>query len=299
MIIRRGCPTPLLISSLAVCWVGAAVAQEVPAIAPGAPVEAVLASEAAAFRWDAVAIEWVERRYKVEAVSFTARSESGVGWWGSDEVMVETTDAEGGTVSEEIGDINSGDTHAFDPALSCIVGVRPGFALLGGTSACHDEGMAAPFGFAVTLWEVDLNFPAGFCIMPPAPQDRHMGPHCVPGRNDDFIGRSQIQLSASDLEAPLAQVGDTYVETVVLSPCESGGTCGGGLGPWSPADYAFTYRITRLPDQRVDFLSQLGAAMRRSGIASPTEAVAAGLRALPAATPRTAEPVRPQPSLSR
>ncbi len=35
--------------------------------------------------------------------------------------MVGTRDAKGGTVSDEIGNIDSGDTHHFDPAKSCIV----------------------------------------------------------------------------------------------------------------------------------------------------------------------------------
>ena len=38
--------------------------------------------------WDT--IEWVERRYKIEAMRFKARDETGVDWWGSDEVMVGT-----------------------------------------------------------------------------------------------------------------------------------------------------------------------------------------------------------------
>jgi hypothetical protein len=86
---------------------------------PGSPAAATLTGV-----WDT--IEWVERRYKIEAMRFKARDETGVDWWGSDEVMVATHDIKGGTVTDEIGDIDSGDTHHFDPAKSCIIAVRPG-----------------------------------------------------------------------------------------------------------------------------------------------------------------------------
>ena len=59
--------------------------------------------------------EVIERRYKIEAVRFKALDETGIDWPGSDEVMVRTFDAKGWTVSNEIGDIDSGDTHNFDP----------------------------------------------------------------------------------------------------------------------------------------------------------------------------------------
>src|SRR6185437_550010 len=69
--------------------------------------------------WDA--IEWRERRYKIEALGFKARDETGNSWLGSDEVMIRTDDAKGWTVSGQIGGIDSGDAYHFDPAkaVSC------------------------------------------------------------------------------------------------------------------------------------------------------------------------------------
>ena len=111
--------------------------------------------------------------------------------------------------------------------------------------------------------------------------------HGANDRNgDDFIGSTQVDLPAQDLEAALPGVGDELIETVVLSPCEGGGTCGG----WGLPDYSFTYRVTRLPDVRTDFLSELQAGMQRSGIRSATEAVVSGLQALRAPNPRETEP---------
>ena len=63
----------------------------------------------------------------------------------------------GFTVSNEIGDINSGDTHEFDPAVSCIISVRPGIATLGRNSVCDEAGKPGPFSFKVELWEKDIS----------------------------------------------------------------------------------------------------------------------------------------------
>lgn len=120
------------------------------------------------FPWDTV--EWVERRYKIEAMHFKARDETGIDWWGDDDVMIETVDAKGWTVCDEIGDVDSGETHPrppFDPAKSCIIAVRPGIVVLGKTSVCDDVGEPAPLWFEVEFWEKDFeilpDYPAGFC----------------------------------------------------------------------------------------------------------------------------------------
>ncbi len=89
-----------------------------------------------------------------------------------------------------------------------------------------------------------------------------------------------------DLESTLPNVGDSFTETVVLSPCQSDeNVCGG----WDLPDYTFTYRTTRLPDVGTDFRSELLAAMKRSGIPIASDAVAAGLRALVEPEVRQAE----------
>src|SRR4051794_9266694 len=66
--------------------------------------------------------QWKDRRYKIEAVSFKAVDETGYfDWTGSDEVIVRTDDAKGWTVSDMFEDVDTGNTHNFDPAKSCIV----------------------------------------------------------------------------------------------------------------------------------------------------------------------------------
>jgi hypothetical protein len=259
-----------------------AFAQERPASAqPEGAGRPAVAQALSAIPWDTIL--WVERRYKIEAMRFKAVRESFPGFWPfSDEVMVGTYDAKGWTVSEEIGDIDSGDTHDFDPAKSCVVSVRPGVVVLGETSVCDDGGEPAPMGFQVEFWEKDsIPVPSGFCegVFPPGP-GRHGGPHHVNDcDDDDFLGRAQIDLSMQDLEAALPSVGDEYIETVVLDPCP-GELCAGR------ADYTFTYRITRLPDVRVGLREVLDEAMLRSGARSELEAIVAGLRSLRAPSSR-------------
>jgi hypothetical protein len=236
--------------------------------------------------WDT--IRWVERRYKIEALSFKAIDETGIDWLGSDEVMVETTDAKGWTVSNEIGDIDSGDTHNFEPAKSCIVAVRSGIVVLGESSVCEKGGEPAPLGFQVELWEQDsIGFPWGFCVPegPPEP-GRHAGPRsakCANANFNDFIGSAQIDYSSQELEAALPNVGDEQIESITLDPCP-GQICAGY------ADYTFTWRVTRLPNALVNLGSLLTEAMQRSGARSELEAITTGLRFLRAPSSRKIEP---------
>ena len=286
----RGCLVGLT------AWMFGAVgagAQEPPA--PAQPDEAAspgIEALPSDFPWDTIVIDWTEPRYKIEALRFKARDESGFDWAGSDEVMVTTEDPEGWTVSEEIGDIDSGDTHEFNPAASCVVAVRPGVVLLGKTSVCDEVGEPAPLSFLVEMWEKDgIGFPPGeFClVLPPDPlSDRHGGPHCPnDGEGDDFLGRARIELPAQELEARLPNVGAEHIQTVVLFPCgDNVGACAG----WDLPDYSFTFRVTRLADARTDFRSVLEAAVQKSGARSETEAVVSGLRSLRAPAPRKIEP---------
>lgn len=192
-------------------------------------------------------IRWVERRYKIEAIRFKARDESGIDLLGSDEVMVKTEDAKGWTVSNKIGGIDSGDTHNFDPAKSCIVAVRPGVVILGESSVCANAGEPAPLSFQVEFWEKDTSLISGFCVVGGVPAaGKHIGPFCAnDGKGDDFIGRAQVDYSTQELEAALPKVGDELIESRTLDPCP-GKFCAGV--PF----YTFTWRVTRLSEVWVD-----------------------------------------------
>ena len=245
------------------------------------------------FPWETV--QWSERRYKIEAMHFTARDETGSDWWGDDDVMIQTVDVKGFTVSDEIGNVDTGETHSLVPDKSCIVAVRPGIVVLGKTSVCDDVGEAAPLWCEVEFWEKDFeilpDIPSGFCntVGPGTPEPgRHGGPHFAHDScddNDDFIGRARLEFAIWELEAALPNVGDEFIETVTLNPCVGPDVCDVTYGP----DYNFTYRITRLLDVRVDLRSVIDDAMRRSGARSELEAIVAGLRSLRAPSPRKME----------
>lgn len=275
----------LSILGLIVSCPGAGLTQDATA-------EAVAAQARLVGVWAQLPADIPERRYRVEALSFKARDESGVDWWGSDDVMVEVADSEGYTASDEIRDIDSGDTHEFLAARSCIVAVVPGEVVLGRSSFCDidDIGNPAPIRFVIEIWEKGwFSFPAGFCIR--ATSGHHWAAHCVnDGNGDSFIGRGIVEFTAAELQTALPNVGNQFVETVVLSPCEEeGSTCGAWLFP----DYSFTYRVTRVPDGKGFPQAEIAEAMRRTGARSELEVVMAGLRALHAPERRRIEPQEP------
>lgn len=231
--------------------------------------------------------EFMERRYKIEAVRFKALDETGADWLGSDEVMVGTVDAKGETVSDEFGSVDSGETRGFAPAASCVVAVRPGEAVLDRTSVCDGDGEPAPLSFEVEFWEKDnISFPPGFCGLAQPPPPRHYRSHCLNDQTgDDFIGYLQLDFATQELEAALPNVGDVRVETVKLSHCEKDTICGASSFP----EYTFTYRVTRLADVSVGLRDVLDEAMSRIGARSELEVVVAGLRSLRAPSPREIE----------
>ena len=149
------------LTAWSLCAVGAYAQERQPSSQPQASSRSTVVVTPSDFPWDTV--EWIERRYKIEAMRFKARDESGIDWWGSDEVMVGTFDAKGHTTSDEIDDIDSGDTHHFDPVKSCILAVRPGEVVLGKTSLCTNVGEPAPLSVQVELWEKDWQWGAALC----------------------------------------------------------------------------------------------------------------------------------------
>ena len=247
-----------------------------------------IAEASRATPWDT--IQWVERRYKIEAMRFKARDETGVDWWGSDEVMVQTNDAKGSTVSNEIGGIDSGDTHNFDPAKSCIVAVRPGVVVLGESSVCDEVGEPAPLGFQVEFWEKDFRITAVWVSSASGTrQDRAniSGPWWADDEfdDDDFIGSAQIDYPTQELEAALPNVGDE-----VDRNRQTGSLPRPDL---RRLPRLHLYLARHAPARRAGRSRLvLDEAMQRSGARSELEAIATGLRSLRAPSPRKIEPKR-------
>lgn len=193
--------------------------------------------------------------YKIEALGFRCNDETGYDspWWApwiSDEVKIAIEAPTSGSVSREFGDVDSGEHRNFAPAESCILPMAgpggPFYQAPGEPWSCAGEGVPGPFAFTVVMAESDSgfwadclsDFPFGGC---------HFGGG-VPDANDELIGHATLSFPLQDLAAAMPFVGDVVEETAILGPChDERGCVTTPLGP-SPAEYSFTYRVTRLPD---------------------------------------------------
>lgn len=205
-------------------------------------------------------LERREPRFKVEAIGFIARDESGVDWTGSDEVRVifdsrhsQPTYA----VSRKFENVDTGDQRNFGSRERCILPWRAirntGDKRVMNAPAdqwtCKQAGVAGPIAFTVSMFEDDseLEFwipPIEFC----GPSNPDAGIDCV----DDLIGSETISYTIPELLQMMPRVDNTFVGTVTLGgPCGSGNrVCAGWLAATGP-EYLFGFRITRLPDRIV------------------------------------------------
>jgi hypothetical protein len=173
----------------------------------------------------------VEPRYKIEALGFRCHSETGADRLGSDEVIVVIDICPDDvhcvtTYSRIFGNVDSGDSELFESDESCILPIDG----VSGQSdtvrfhphpwTCADAGVPGPFGFIVSMYEVDdLSW----------------------SNSDDLIGQRTILFTAEELAAAMPNVNDTVDRNIQLG-CPDGGICAGY------PNYLFTYRLTRLPD---------------------------------------------------
>ena len=182
--------------------------------------------------------------YKIEAVNFKCLDETGYDWLGSDEIRIGINSSFANIISREFGDVDTNETRSFNPEESCIlpIGEKSG-DVLGSLLApdirwsCGTSGVPGPFSFEVTMAEVDIDF-FGFQQPPP-----------VDGGANDLIGRMTVSFTAEELPVAMPAVGDTVEETITLGPCVAPRVCPDGFffEP-EPAEYTFTWRLTRLPD---------------------------------------------------
>jgi hypothetical protein len=175
-------------------------------------------------------------RFKIEAVSFHAISETGwSNWPGSDEIYVNihVPARQVATRSQLFEDVDAGETKKFPSDQSCILPIA---GVSGPTSfdasnsghrwSCSNDGAPGPLSFTVSMYEKDL--PNGW-IYGYAP-GMELGRY---SSYDDYIGRQTVQHSMEELTA--LQVGQSELKNILVS--------GGAHGV-----YEFTWRITRLPD---------------------------------------------------
>jgi hypothetical protein len=201
-------------------------------------------------------------QYKVEAVRFHCNDETGYDepWfapWISDEVRVGIGTPAATTISVVFTDVDSGETRSFAPEQSCIYPIdgqsRSGDGVFtpSETWTCSSAGSPGPISFTVVMAEEDSGFWHD-CIgeFPTCAFYREDQP---PDPNDELIGRYTVEFTPEQLAFAMPNVGDFIEPVITLGPCfderADEGKCVTGTGIPDPAEYMFTYRITRVPVQ--------------------------------------------------
>ncbi len=182
----------------------------------------------------------VERRYRVEAVNFRCYSETGYDDLGSDEIAIVISDV---TINNKpdnwiyykFEDVDAGKTRSFPSNQRCILPKNVPHdnylaAFEGDVWPCSETGVPGPFSFTVSMRELDS------------------GPYFAALVDGYRIGSRTLTFTPEELEAAMPNVYDTYYETIRLGPCHDERGCVISPGLPEPADYSFTYGLTRLPD---------------------------------------------------
>jgi hypothetical protein len=178
-------------------------------------------------------------RFKVEAVSFHAISETGwSNWPGSDEIYVNIHDParQVATRSRLFEGVDAGQTKKFPSDQKCILPIAGvsgpttfnAYKNPGDRWSCSNAGAPGPLSFTVSMYERDywiFDFPPGYGS--PGVELKPIGTY------DDYIGRLTVQHSMEELTA--LQVGQSKSKSSLVA--------GGANGI-----YEFTWLLTRLPD---------------------------------------------------
>ena len=214
-----------------------------------------------------------EARYRLELIEVKARDETGVDWWGSDEILV-IADLDGvrdiGSyelwIEKGLGDMDSGETKQIGPENACLLLAVDD--VKDGKWSCAETGHPAPFtltftvlekdGLGRTIWEAVTGSGAGFCKVPLHSQG-DISHNCLGGGADEFnsVGSVRKVYTAADL-AGLA-VGQTRQDNLVVDSCSAkltidGAVCGssGWWNSWNGV-YRLSVRVTRLKNVLVGF----------------------------------------------
>lgn len=194
-----------------------------------------------------------QRRYVVTAERFHCGDESGLDWWGSDEVVwAFTTKLEGEEdqkhTTQKYGDLDSGDTRYS----------RTGGGEIAPPEGSLADGVAAPVGASIQLVEQDADKDVGELVeqafeaakyIPTVGQWVRKVPdevieEIIEMFGDDLMGSNTIVFRPRDLEGRLPYIGDSFVEKLYF------GGQGGDL-PFAVAggpDYDLYVRVTRVDD---------------------------------------------------
>jgi|CXWL01.1.fsa_nt_gi hypothetical protein len=181
-------------------------------------------------------------RFKVEAVSFHAESESGVDTWpASDEVYAEFTSPLSSSRTSVFSNVDTGDTEQFPARQSCIWPSYDPDGRNNNAWACAPAGARGPIQFTITLLDADPEG-WGFCIrvgldvFAHTPEYPYTGGPYDPGcGNDDVIFTGDFRYEVSDILPRLDPSCRCFTETARYHE--------GGFGETT---YDVTFRITRV-----------------------------------------------------
>ena len=189
-----------------------------------------------------LSIHNLQPMYKVEALGFKAVDETGVDWWGSDEIYaVWQSNAIASTLIVE--DVDSGESFDFHQLQRCIYPIAGNKLIIDGRYGgegsgwvCKTEGAPGPINFSAFFFDDDSKFTAF--------------PVCFSGSfvtdcEDTFVGKYIGTWSNEELRNGWPTPGTVKNFTVRLNPCEGPAICGDDDFP----DYDFHFRITRMADK--------------------------------------------------
>jgi hypothetical protein len=188
-------------------------------------------------------------RYRLEALEFKCLDESGVDIFGSDEPKWFFTWTSGKApktvASREFGDIDSGDTRRWTPALRITpAGGVPGPLALSIQLYEIDQGNPDKMRTAVEAAVTTANLVAMAKTGKPLPFREAITKQLVDLLGNDLMGSSTVAFSSAELTKRLSRPGTSLVRTVKMGgksgdlPFEVAG------GP----DYQITFRVLRERD---------------------------------------------------
>jgi hypothetical protein len=189
--------------------------------------------------------------YKVEAVRFHCNHETWADWWTSDEVRVGISTPTTTTISKVFSDVDAGETKTFAADQSCIHPIDGGgnsgntVFTPSETWTCSNRGASGPISFTVVMAEEDSGFFHN-CLSDFPSCHSFYSPDRVPSGDEDLIGWHTVEFTPEQLAFAMPNVGNFIEPVITLGRCHDERGCVTSPGIPDPAEYTFTYRITRV-----------------------------------------------------
>jgi hypothetical protein len=189
-------------------------------------------------------------RYQVRLLSLYAEDETHIDFGSSDEVVTIIRAPGYQLAVNEIGDIDSdGDARRLDTDEQCIIPAMDNDGEYNHSWECDPAGAAAPFWFAVGLYEQDPGRIFGFCSTQWADTDLRTleTTFCETGENNELIGVGLVEIGERDDVLNL-DVGQSKERTKKIAyGCDETAADGACVRDDDPI-YYITYSVTRMPN---------------------------------------------------